>query len=194
MSLTPAGKRLMLNGIAPTTMRLHTGYPGTTGANEVTGGAPAYAAKSCSYPVSSAGEPRQLSASVIFDVPACSVKWASVWQGAEMIFIAPTAGNPYEFSADLVANTIRVPSHGLVAGDKVVFYLDTPPDPLVAGAEYFVVNPTTDDFQVSTTSGGSAINITAQAGSGCLVSKLVSRVYAAQDTHTVSTFPVGMPN
>lgn len=194
MSLTPAGKRLMLNGISPNTMRLHTGYPGTTGANEVTGGAPAYAAKSCSYPASSAGEARQLTSSVIFDVPACSVKWASVWQGTEMIFIAPTAGNPYEFSADLVANTIRVPSHGLVAGDTVVFYLDAPPDPLVAGTEYFVVNPTTDDFQVSTTFGGSAINITTQAGNGCLVSKLVARVYAAQDTHTVSTFPVGVPN
>lgn len=194
MSTTPAGKRDMLNGLSPTFLKLHTGYPGLTGANEVTGGAPAYAAKACTYVASVSGEARQLSASITFDVPACSVKWASAWNSTEMLFIAPTGGSPKEFVCDLTTNYVISPAHGLVDGNIVVFFLDTPPSPLVAGTEYYVVGATTDQFQVAATFGGAGINLTAQSGQACLASKLVTRTYAAQDTHTVSTFPVGAPN
>jgi len=189
---TGSAKRDMLNALTVDTLKLHTGYPGLTGANEVTGGTPAYAAKPCSFNASSAGEPRTIASAVTFDVPASSIYWASGWSGSTLRFIAPTGGDPVEFSSDLTANTIKVPAHGYSNGDKIVFYTSTPPSPLVAGTVYFVVSATTDDFQVAT-SGGSAINLTVNAASDCLVSKIVPRVYAAQDTHTVGTFTFGLP-
>ncbi len=193
MSYTAYAKAAMLNALSPNTMRLHTGYPGTTGANEVTGGAPAYAAKTCSFSASAAGESRQLTAAVVFDVPAASIQWASVWQGSNLLFIAPTGGVPVEFSSDLTANKIKIPAHGYSDGDKIVFFLSSPPSPLAAGTTYYVVSATVDDFQVSETSGGAAINLTTEASADCLVSKFVPRVYAAQDTHTVATYAFGLP-
>lgn len=193
MSMTAAAKKRMLNSLSSDTMKLHSGYPGLTGTNEVTGGAPAYAAKACSYGTSAAGEARVLSAAVVFDVPAVSVLWASVWQGSELQFIAPTAGTPFEFVSDTAANTIKAPAHGLIDTNRVVFYY-TPPGGITAGTMYYVISATTDDFKVSTTSGGSEVNITSQAPADCLCSKIVPRVYAAQDTHTVAAFPFGLPN
>jgi hypothetical protein len=192
-SASPSAKRDMLNALSIDTMKLHSGYPGLTGANEVSGGSPAYAAKACSFAFSSAGEPRALSGSVVFDVPAVSVLWASIWTGSTIRFIAPTGGDPVEFSADLTANTIKVPAHGYANNDTVVFFSSSPPSPLVAGTIYYVVNATTDDFQVSATSGGGAINITTNASPDCLVSKIAPRVYAAQDTHTVGSYTFGLP-
>jgi hypothetical protein len=190
---SPSAKRDMLNALSIDTMKLHSGYPGLTGANEVSGGSPAYAAKACSFALSSAGEPRTLSGSVVFDVPAATVLWASIWSGATIRFIAPTGGDPVEFFADLTANAIKVPAHGYANDDTIVFFSSSPPSPLTAGTIYYVVNAATDDFQVSETSGGAAINITTNAAPDCLVSKIVPRVYAAQDTHTVGSYTFGLP-
>jgi len=56
--------------------------------------------------------------------------------------------------------------HGLVANSKVYFSTTgTLPSPLVAGQTYYVVSPAVNTFNVSDTSGGSAINTTT-AGSG----------------------------
>jgi hypothetical protein len=193
MSFTPDSIKTMLNSIAPDTMKLHTGYPGTTGANEVTGGSPAYAAKTCGYGLSLAGEARALSAAVVFDVPACSVLWASCWQGSTLRYIGPTGGSPFEFVADTATNAIKAPAHGLADNETVVFYY-SPPGGVTAGTVYYVVSSTTDDFKISATLGGSEVNITTQADASCLCSRIVPRVYAAQDTHTVSAFPFGLPN
>lgn len=192
-SFSPTAKRDMLNALSPDTMKLHTGYPGMAGSNELTGGTPAYAPKPCTFGLSTAGEARALSASVVFDTPAATIQWATVWDGSYLVCIAPIGGSPKEFSADLSANTIKVPAHGFSNGDKVVFFSTTPPAPLVAGTVYFVVSATTDDFQVSATSGGSAINLTANAADDCLVSKIVPRVYAAQDTQTITAYSLGIP-
>lgn len=59
---------------------------------------------------------------------------------------------------------VNVTAHGLAAGDEVRFYGSTL-GTLNQTSRYYVINPTTDDFQVSTTSGGSAVDIT-DAGSG----------------------------
>lgn len=193
MSYTPYCKSAMLNVVVPDAVRLHTAYPGATGANELTGGSPAYAPKSCSFTASSAGGSRQLSAAVVFDVPAASVEWASVWEGTNMLFIAPTGGSPVEFSSDLTGNKIKVPAHGFSDGDKIVFFLSSPPSPIAAGTTYYVVAASVDDFQVATSPGGSALNLTTEAAPDCLVSKIAPRVYAAQDTHTVAAYTMGLP-
>jgi hypothetical protein len=57
-------------------------------------------------------------------------------------------------------------AHGLSAGDAVVFAsTGALPTGLTAGTTYYVISPTTNTFEVSATSGGSAIN-TSSAGSG----------------------------
>lgn len=58
---------------------------------------------------------------------------------------------------------ITITSHGLSAGD-IVFFTSTGtlPGGLSATTVYYVINPTTNDFQVSTSSGGSAVNLTSQ--------------------------------
>lgn len=57
-------------------------------------------------------------------------------------------------------------AHGLSNGDTLVLSTSGAlPSPLAAGTVYYVINKADDTFQVSTTSGGSAINTT-DAGSG----------------------------
>lgn len=69
-------------------------------------------------------------------------------------------------SADLTNNDITVPSHGYVADNRVVFYASmgaTLPTGITEGTVYFVLATglATDTFRISTTSGGSAVDITA---------------------------------
>ena len=68
------------------------------------------------------------------------------------------------FVASKQNNTFTVPSHGLLNGDTVRYALgatgNTLPTPLVEGTWYYVVNATTDSWQVSATSGGAVFVIT----------------------------------
>lgn len=59
---------------------------------------------------------------------------------------------------------VSASNHGLAAGSKVrVFDISKSGTGLTKGNDYFLVNVTDDDFKLSTTSGGSAVNITADA-------------------------------
>ncbi len=193
MSATQECKRRVINATKANLLKLHTAYPGLTGANELSGGAPAYVAKACSYPDSASGEAVSLSAAVVFDVPASTVKWVTAWDGAAMLWLCPNGGSPKDFFVDLASNTAHSAAHGFVNGDIVTPYPSTPPGGLTAGGEYFVVNATADTFQFSLTAGGAAINITSAHSDDCRVSKLVPAVYASQDTHTISDFQRGAP-
>ena len=194
MSATAEAKKRALNALSCDTMKLHTAYPGLTGANEVSGGAPAYTSKSVLYGLSTAGEARNLiSGSVVFDVPACTVRWVTLWEGANMLFVSPNGGAPREFSADVSTNVLTVPAHGWLDGDPIVFYMSTPPSGLTAGTVYYVIDAAPDTFKVAASPGGSEINLSSQAADDCVVSKITETVYASQDTHTISAFPFGAP-
>ena len=72
--------------IAQTYASLHTADPSTTGANEVTGGSPAYARKAVNFNAASAGSMGSSNAPV-FDVPAgTTVAYVGYWD-------ASTSGN-----------------------------------------------------------------------------------------------------
>lgn len=61
----------------------------------------------------------------------------------------------------LTDNKLDITGHGFINGDTV-FILDngtTMPDGLVGTTKYFVINKTTNDFELSLTSGGSAITL-----------------------------------
>lgn len=61
--------------------------------------------------------------------------------------------------------------HGYINGDALLFYTtDTLPNPLIGGRYYYVVNKTTDTFQLSTSYSGSVINIST-SGSGTITCK-----------------------
>lgn len=67
-----------------TYLSAHTADPGSTGANEVTGGSPAYARKAATWSAPSGGA---ITASVTFDIPASTtVAFVGGWD-------AVTAGN-----------------------------------------------------------------------------------------------------
>jgi hypothetical protein len=99
-------------------------------------------------------------------------------------------------AADITANTIDSPAHGLSAGNQVVFWASSGavlPAPLAEGTIYFVIAAglTTDVFEVSLTSGGSAVDITA-AGDG-EVQTIVPETFVGQGTYTVSTDTLSLP-
>jgi hypothetical protein len=60
---------------------LHTSDPGATGANEATGGSPAYARKVIDWNAASGGA-KAFAAAVVFDVPAGTYSHFGVWSSA----------------------------------------------------------------------------------------------------------------
>jgi hypothetical protein len=173
---------------------LHTAYS-STGTNEVTGGSPAYARKGATWAAAASGA-KATSASMVFDVPAgTTVRWVGFWDAVTVgNFLGMTpngGGTPQDFvanAADVTSNTLDCVAHGYSNGDQVVVWAvpgDPLPTGLAEGTVYFVVGATTDTVQLSTTSGGSAIDITA-IGAG-LLQKIVPEVFGAQGTHTVTT-------
>lgn len=72
-------------------------------------------------------------------------------------------------SVNTTTETITLTGHTLVNGDTVVFGASAPGG-LTTGTTYFVVGTATDTFQVSTTSGGAAVNLTS-AGTAPIVAR-----------------------
>jgi hypothetical protein len=190
MSLTVAAKNTMLNALTIDTASLHTAFPGLTGANEVSGGTPAYARKAVTFGAAAGGS-RALTAAVTFDVPATTARWFGFWSSGTYVGYASNGGAQLLFQIDVTNNLVRSTGHGQSNGTKVVFFNSTVPPPLVEGTVYFIVNATTDTFQVSATAGGAAIVLTG-TGSGCGMSTIIEDVYAAQGTHTLNTDTVGL--
>jgi hypothetical protein len=184
-------------GVGATHGSLHTAYS-TTGANEVTGGSPAYARKAATWAAAS-GRSKATSAGMAFDVPAgTTVRWCGLYDAltvGNFLGMVPNGGGvPQPFSVNatgVTANTLDAPSHGFSAGNSVVVWAANPaeplPTPLAEGTVYWVIATglTTDAFQLSATSGGSAIDLTA-AGAG-FAQRIVEEVFGAQGTHTVTT-------
>lgn len=192
MSLTTTAKNTMLDALTITLASLHSGFPGLTGANEVAGGAPAYAKKAVTFGASSGGV-RTTSGSVTFDVPATTVRWVGLWNVGVFVGYAPNGGTPKEFVATPSTDTVNCTAHGWSDTQKIVFYNGTVPTGLTEGTVYFVRDAATDSFKVASTAGGSAIDITAAGSTDCVVSAITEDVYASQGTHTLTTGVVGLP-
>lgn len=175
-----------------TTLSVHTAYS-ATGTNEATGGSPAYARKAAVWAAASSGAKAQ-TGSVTFDLPAGTYGWIGFWDTAGPVFLGmvPNGGaaaNPLKpfVLDDTSADTFKSDAHGFSNGDSVVLWPganNTLPTTTAEGTVYFVVTSTTDNFQLSLTSGGAAINITVK-GQGH-VQKIVQEVFAAQGQLQVS--------
>jgi hypothetical protein len=206
--LTAFAKNLMLDALDETATNgvkfwsLHTAYS-LTGTNEVTGGAPAYARKAAVYGAAAAGS-KASTAGQTFDVPAGTVAWVGRWDAStagNFLGMGPAGAGTRRIievsdAADITANLIESPAHGLTAGMQVVFWVGPGavlPAPLAEGTIYFVIATglTTDNFSVSLTSGGAAVDITA-AGSG-MVQSMVSEVFAAQGQYNMTGDTLSLP-
>lgn len=196
MGLVVAEKNAMLDaGTARWThASLHSASTGGTGANELTGGSPAYARKAITWGAAAAGAASNTVA-MTFDVPpSTSVAYVGLWS-------ALTAGTfrgdyPASSPAD-VAGTVATaaastdvftaPAETFVNGDQVVV-VDTGNSPLPTGVSenttYYVVNTSGATFKLSATSGGAAIDITVD-GSAFVFAQTVE-VFVGQGTYTVA--------
>lgn len=93
---------------------------------------------------------------------------------------SPTGAN---FTA-AVSDTITDASHGLIDGDIVIFTTtDTLPAGLATDTNYYVINKTTNTFEVSTTYGGTAVDIT-DTGTG-------THTWAYWDPFDILNIPTG---
>lgn len=193
MTVPTATKNAWLNGQAFDFASLHTAYPGTTGANEVAGGAPAYARKAIVVNAAAGGS-RLLNAAVTFDVPACTVKWIGFWNAGVFVDAVPNGGaTPKNFMAQPSTDLIYATGHGFADTQKIVFF-GVPPTGLTEGTTYFVRDSTTDTFKVAATAGGVAIDLTAASSFGCVLVAITETVYPAQDTHQLTAATVTVPD
>lgn len=130
--------------------------------------------------------------------PQSSGSWGDVIGAG--IYDASTAGNLlkktylvsgayYVFTGSASSDVLTAPGHALVNDDRVVVLAVTGtslPSGLTQGTLYYVIAAATDTIQVSATSGGSAINITANGGGR--VAKVVPQTVS---TNFIPTFATG---
>lgn len=86
-------------------------------------------------------------------------------------------------SLDDVNDKVNSTAHGLQNNDLVKFDINT--GGITAGTNYYVINKTTDDFQISLTKSGSAIDLTASA-SGTMI---INVEYGFGDGSTTFNLP-----
>lgn len=171
---------------------LHSGDPSTTGTNEITGGSPAYARKAITWNAASTST-RTNNGALAFDVPAATtVSYVG-------LFSAVTAGTFYGWfpagaAAPKVGNfdtgdLLTCIGHGFSAGDRITFYpvqAASLPTGLTLATIYYVISSglTADALKVSTTSGGSAVDVT--AAGPVVVQKAVPESFTGQGTYTIA--------
>lgn len=168
-------------------------YPGRTGATEIS------TARVASTFGAAAGSPRTRSLSTPVSLAVAQgasniARWVQVhtalsggtFQGA--IPVQSTGIKAY--TVDATANTIQCRSHGYALNSKVVFFSNTAPGGLTEGVVYYVVNPTTDTFQVAATQGGAAIDLTNTVNSAFLSNIVELDFTGAPGSVDVNTFTV----
>jgi hypothetical protein len=169
---------------------LHSADPGATGATELSGGSPAYARKAISWAAAASGAAAS-SADITFDVGAGSaVKFVGLWSavsaGTFRGGMAAGSDQPVAFTAKASDDTFTAPGHSYVNGDEVVV-IDTGgsslPTGVSEGTVYFVIGVSGSTFQLSLTSGGSAINLTAD-GAGHISSQ-TTETFGGQGTYKI---------
>lgn len=180
---------LVLNAVAftgpQTWLRLYTVAPSDTGGGtEVTGGA--YAAQRV-FENANASTPKWRLAATegagshlgflvenLNDIafPVATANWGTIVAWA--LWDLATAGNLLVWgwlatvvklftadAADVTANTLTSPAHGLINTNRAIVRGGTLPTGLTADTKYFVVGAAANTFQLALTEGGAAIDITA---------------------------------
>lgn len=170
---------------------LHTADPGETGANEASGGS--YARQQAPFGAAASGTLSNTGNIDFASMPAATIVAWAVWD-------AVSAGNCFWtgwFSTvgrigihhtETADDNIYSPDHGLVNDDRVVMEQiegETMPGGLTAGTIYWVTGtPGQDDFQLSTTQDGGAVDITSDGGA-------MFRLVVPKTTNSGDTLRIG---
>jgi hypothetical protein len=173
MGLTTAATNAALDAAVPNGfIGVATDYPGDAGSTEVTGGSPAYARLAASWNAASS-KTKSLAAAVTgFNIPAGIVaKWFVAWSlvtGGVAKALAPVGSTKRGIGdCNATGSVITSRAHGLADstvpnGVRVVFFPAegaAMPTNIVEGTDYYIVNKTTDTWQIAATIGGTAIAI-----------------------------------
>ena len=199
MPVTDVVKNTMLDaGVALMThLSLHSAYS-NSGANELAGGAPAYARQACAFSAASGGSV-SIAGAETFDVPAAAVvafvgAWSAVSAGTfrGMWPLQSVADSPKPFTSTDAGDLFTCDAHGYANNDRVVFWDlgagSVLPTGITEGTIYWVISVSGDTFQVSTTQGGGAVALTSDGGG--LVQKIVPETFAGQGTYQVADLDI----
>lgn len=190
MPLTTSVKNTMLDALTITAISLHSAYS-ITGANELTGGSPAYIRQVVTFDAAISGLRFLSTPPYIFDVPAGTVAWIGMWaDDASFVGMAPNGGDALRpFVADDTTGTLRSAAHGFAQNDTLVVWSGSAsalPGGLVEGAVYYVVAvETVGDLQLSTTLAGSPVTLIS-TGNGYL-QRIVPVINVFQTTFAVNS-------
>jgi hypothetical protein len=208
MPLNDNAKGVMLQGLSAAGQALFVGLhtltdPGTaTNANsgEVTGGSPAYARQGVVWATPSGGVMTNTGA-LTFDVPAGTYGFFTLWTAStgntnnyrgHIPFGGSNALRGF-FSVDttLANDQFFSVSHGMSDGDRVLLYnvfSEALPvgSGLTEGALLYVVGSTANTFKVSTTLGGTAIDITGLGGGEGYWQRIIPETFGSQGQITVA--------
>jgi hypothetical protein len=185
-----------LANIAPTSniigfASLHTAYS-ATGANELTGGSPAYARKAITWSAAAAGS-KAASSAPVFDIPAATTVafvglWSLVSAGTFAGMGANGGATQFACTAAVSGNLFTAPGSAYANGNTVVLFPGagaTLPGGFTAGTIYYVVSAAGATFSLSATSGGAAITVS--AAGAAIVQGITTESYGAQGTFTLSS-------
>lgn len=175
--------------------------PGTgtnASAGEATGGSPAYARQAVTWAAAASGQ-KSNSGSLTFDVPAGTYGFLTFWnastgntnnyRGYSPMGGASALKGFFSVDTTLTNDQLLSVAHGMSDGDRVMLFnvfAESLPTGLAEGTVYFVVSSATNTFKVSTTSGGSAVDITAVAGGEGYWQRVVPETFNAQGNITVA--------
>lgn len=204
MPFNDTSKNVMLDALDESQTQItHVGIhtlvdPGTStnvAAGEATGGSPAYARQAVTWGAAASGLKSNTGA-LTFDVPAGTYGYftyfnASSGNTSNYRGYAPFGGATKGFgevnAAGVTGDIIYSGAHGLANADRVMVFnvfAESLPTGLTEGTIYYVVGATTDSFQVSLTSGGAAVDITAVGE--LFFQKVIAEVFGAQGQVTVA--------
>lgn len=184
--------RLLDGTLQPDEVSAHTAFPGTTGANECTGGS--YARQSIAFGTASGGIRTQTGAAVM-NITAQTVRWVGYWQDGNFLYAAPAGGaSPKNFIVLPGNDTVYSSEHGWADGQKVVIFNGTPPGGTDEGQILYVRDAATDTFKLAATDGGTAIDLTTATSWGAVIAAITEYVYAANGTFTVSSSTIVVPD
>lgn len=172
MGFNTAGRNAMADGLAGAIgfVSVHDAIPDDNGSDELSGGS--YARVAVSWNAASSGIADN-DAELTHEIPAGATAiaygfWSLVSGGTYSghgLVGSSLSGFGAVDSGGVTANTVQSAGHGLSNGDRVAVYnvlAESLPAGLSEQTLYWVVGVTTDTFQLSTSEGGSAVDITGQ--------------------------------
>ena len=171
---------------------LHTADPADTGANEVVGGS--YIRQQAVFSNAASGTTDNDSNIDFPNMPACTVVGWGIWTlssgGTCYVtgYFAPAAGFAVIHHTETADDNLYTPDHALVNDDRVVFEViegQALPGGITAGTIYWVTGtPGADDFQISTTQDGGAVDITTDGQAICR--EVTPKVVNSGDTFRIA--------